>query len=56
MGQACVTVTGTGLLVFIDDVTTDISSRSFSGQVTAWESIPIDGTTYLHLSIKNGNK
>lgn len=32
MGQACVTVTGTGLLVFIDDVTTDISSRSFSGQ------------------------
>lgn len=32
MGRACVTVTGTGLLVFIDDVTTDISSRSFSGQ------------------------
>lgn len=33
MGQTCVSVTGTGLLVFIDDVTTtDISSRSFSGQ------------------------
>lgn len=30
MGQACVTVTG--LLVYIDDVTTDKSSRSFSGQ------------------------